>query len=134
MTLVSAAVVEVDLVAAEVVFVFGRHGRLRDPDHHLQRLLGHRRNHLPLPRPKESKQRVSYYELHKLTYGKFLKNSTVKLLKYHLALLLINRNYDLGLQHASVGFLLVHTLHVHNIDAASSVTRLTIACCTVDGD
>merc|ERR1711948_77860 len=42
-----------DLGAASVWY----HGGLRHPDHHLQRLLGHRRHHLPLPRAKESEQR-----------------------------------------------------------------------------
>ena len=37
-----------------------RDGGLRHPDHHLQRLLGHRRHHLPVPRAKESEQRVSH--------------------------------------------------------------------------
>merc|ERR1712156_950083 len=32
-------------------------GGLRHPHHHLQRLLGHRRHHLPVPRAKESEQR-----------------------------------------------------------------------------
>ena len=59
LTVTAAVVVAVvDLGAEVVVAVFG-HGRLRHPDHRLQRLLGHRRHHLPLPRAKESKQRVS---------------------------------------------------------------------------